>query len=75
MASIQRINNFIDGQFESTESYLDSFNPSTEEVIAHIADSSAEDAKRAVDAARRAFPSYVKIEHSRMFFFKFFFCA
>jgi len=60
MTSIQRINNFIDGQFVPTESYLESFNPSTEEVIAHIADSSIEDANRAIQAARQAFPSYVK---------------
>jgi acyl-CoA reductase-like NAD-dependent aldehyde dehydrogenase len=60
MTSIQRINNFINGQFVSTEAYLESFNPSTEEVIAYIADSSPEDANRAVQAARQAFPSYVK---------------
>jgi acyl-CoA reductase-like NAD-dependent aldehyde dehydrogenase len=60
MTSIQRINNFINGQFVSTESYLESFNPSTEEVIAYIADSSTEDANQAVQAARQAFPSYVK---------------
>jgi len=60
MISIQRINNFINGQFVSTESYLESFNPSTEEAIAYIADSSAEDANQAVQAARQAFPSYVK---------------
>ncbi|CAF0935197.1 unnamed protein product [Rotaria sordida] len=58
MASIQRINNFINGQFVSTEDYLKSFNPTTEEVIAHIADSSTEDAERAVQAARQAFPSW-----------------
>jgi acyl-CoA reductase-like NAD-dependent aldehyde dehydrogenase len=60
MASVQRINNFIDGQIVATEAYLESFNPSTEEVIAQIADSSAEDANRAVQAAKRAFSSYVK---------------
>jgi hypothetical protein len=60
MTSIQRINNFIDGQFVPTEEYLESFNPSTEEVIAHIADSSIEDANRAIQAARQAFSSYVK---------------
>ena len=59
MSSIQRVNNFIDGQFVSSEEYLDSFNPSTEEVIAQIANSSNEDASRAIEAARKAFPSYV----------------
>jgi acyl-CoA reductase-like NAD-dependent aldehyde dehydrogenase len=60
MSLIQRVNNFIDGQFVSNETYLESFNPSKEEVIAHIADSSAEDAEQAVQAARKAFPLYVK---------------
>jgi acyl-CoA reductase-like NAD-dependent aldehyde dehydrogenase len=60
MSLIQRVNNFIDGQFVSNETYLESFNPSTEEVIAHIADGSAEDAEQAVQAARKAFPLYVK---------------
>ena len=59
MVSLQRVDNFIDGKFLPTERYLDSLNPSTEEVIAHIADGSAEDADRAVQAARQAFPSYV----------------
>ncbi|CAF3950574.1 unnamed protein product [Adineta steineri] len=58
MTSIQRVNNFIDGKFVPTESYLDSFNPSTEEVIAHIADSSPEDANQAIEAARKAFPAW-----------------
>ena len=56
-SSIQRVNNFIDGKFVPSEEYLESFNPSTEEVIAHIANGSIEDANRAVEAARRAFPS------------------
>ena len=56
-SSIQRVNNFIDGKFVPSEEYLESFNPSTEEVIAHIANGSTEDANRAVEAARRAFPS------------------
>lgn len=59
MASIQRIHNFIDGKFVPTENYLESYNPSTEEVFAYVADSSAEDAKLAIQAARKAFPSYV----------------
>ena len=56
MASVRRVDNFINGKFVPTENYLDSFNPSTEEVIAQIADSSADDADRAVQAARQAFP-------------------
>lgn len=55
MSSIQRIQNFIDGQFVPSASYLESFNPSTGDVIAQIPDSSANDAERAVLAARRAF--------------------
>jgi acyl-CoA reductase-like NAD-dependent aldehyde dehydrogenase len=73
MASIQRINNFIDGKFLSTEAYLESFNPSTEEVNAYIADSSAEDANQAVQAARQAFPSYVNKSLKICFLCKFFF--
>jgi acyl-CoA reductase-like NAD-dependent aldehyde dehydrogenase len=57
MTSIQRIDNFINGQFVSSDNYLHSFNPSTEEIQAHIADSSPEDADRAVQAARKAFPA------------------
>jgi acyl-CoA reductase-like NAD-dependent aldehyde dehydrogenase len=60
MSSIHRVNNFIDGKFVPNEAYLESFNPSTEEVIAHIPDSSAEDAEQAVQAARKAFSLYVK---------------
>ena len=59
MTSIQRVNNYIDGKFVASEAYLESFNPSTEEVIAHIPDSSPEDAEQAVQAARKAFSSYV----------------
>lgn len=73
MASIQRINNFIDGKFVSTESYLESFNPSTEEVNAYIADSSVEDANRAVQAARQAFPTYVNKTLKDFCFENFFF--
>ncbi|CAF1672480.1 unnamed protein product [Rotaria magnacalcarata] len=58
MASVQRINNFINGKYASTENYLESLNPCTEEIIAHIADSTTDDAKLAVQAARQAFPSW-----------------
>ncbi|CAF5067438.1 unnamed protein product, partial [Rotaria socialis] len=58
MASVQRINNFINGKYASTENYLESLNPCTEEIIAHIADSTEDDAKLAVQAARQAFPSW-----------------
>ena len=56
MASIHRVQNFIEGQFVPSESYLESFNPSTEELIAQIPDSSPGEADRAIQAARRAFP-------------------
>lgn len=56
MSTTQRVQNFIDGQFVPSESYLESFNPATEDVIAQIPDSSANDAERAIHAARRAFP-------------------
>lgn len=73
MSSIQHINNFINGQFVTTEAYLKSFNPSTEEVIAYIADSSAEDANQAVQAARQAFSSYAKLIENKKKILKIFF--
>ena len=52
--------NFIAGTFVPPHSgdYLDDINPSTEEVIAAIPDSDERDVDDAVQAARRAFPSW-----------------
>jgi aldehyde dehydrogenase (NAD+) len=51
--------NLIDGKWVSAASgeTFETFNPSTGEVIAHVASSQAEDVDRAVKAARRAFES------------------
>lgn len=59
MTAVRRVDNLIDGKFVPADSYLDSFNPATEEVIAQIADGSPADADQAVQAARRAFPACV----------------
>jgi len=55
-----RLANFINGKFVAPASgtYIDDINPATEEVIAEIPDSGAEDVDRAVAAARAAFPSW-----------------
>ena len=46
---------FIDGEFSSSKSVFKTVNPATEEVLAEVAEASAEDVDRAVTAARRAF--------------------
>jgi len=47
---------YIDGQFVAWqgEAWIDVINPATEEVISRIPDGSAEDARKAIDAAERA---------------------
>ena len=49
------VENFIDGQFLSTENYLDSFEPATGKVWAKIPDSGIEEVEQAVKAAKKAF--------------------
>lgn len=56
MTSVLHVNNLIDGKFIETKTYLESKNPATEEINALIADSSPEDAEKAIQAARQAFP-------------------
>ena len=56
-----RAENFINGQFEGCEGYLDSFEPGTGEVWAQIPDSGAEEVDRAVQAAKEAFKSWKKL--------------
>ena len=53
---------YIDGAFvESTgNERLDVINPATEEVIGQIANGTPEDVDRAVQAAKKAFPSFSK---------------
>ena len=47
---------YIDGQFVAWQgdAWIDVINPATEEVISRIPDGSAEDARKAIDAAERA---------------------
>lgn len=47
---------YIDGQFVAWQgdAWIDVINPATEEVISRIPDGTAEDARKAIDAAERA---------------------
>ena len=47
---------YIDGQFVARQgdAWIDVINPATEEVISRIPDGTAEDARKAIDAAERA---------------------
>ncbi len=51
---------FIDGQFIrwQGDNWLDVVNPATEEILARIPDGTAEEARRAIDAAERAQPAW-----------------
>ncbi|MGP3591846.1 aldehyde dehydrogenase [Vagococcus sp. WN89Y] len=51
---------YIDGQFVSWQgnNWLDVVNPATEEILSRIPDGGAEDARKAIDAAKRAQPSW-----------------
>lgn len=56
-----RVQNFIDNEFAEnvqTDEWIDTFNPSTGEILARIHRSAASDVDRAVDAASKAFPSW-----------------
>lgn len=58
-----RLQNYIGNEFSehgNPDSWIESFNPRTGEVIANIPRSDASDVVRAVDAASRAFPSWSK---------------
>ena len=59
-AEITKFSNFINGQFvpPTNGKFLNSFNPSTDEIWAHVPDSDERDAAAAVDAAKAAFPAY-----------------
>ena len=54
---------FIDGQFVENESgkWINVLNPSTEEVISLMPDGTAEDARKAIDAAEQAQPAWERI--------------
>ena len=56
-----KVENFIDGQFEATKDYLDSYEPGTGQVWAQIPDSDDQDVDKAVQAAKKAFKSWKKL--------------
>ena len=64
------IENFINGEFVSTKSYLQSFNPATGEAHALVPDSSAEDVEKAVSAAEVAFERYSLVQMQLRLFFR-----
>lgn len=57
---MQKIKNYINGELvePAGKSYLDNINPSTGEVYSLIPDSDERDVQLAVDAAKKAFPSW-----------------
>lgn len=58
-----RLQNFIGNEFSehgNPDSWIESFNPRTGEIIARLPRSDASDVTRAVEAASRAFPSWSK---------------
>lgn len=60
-ADTLRLQNFIDNQFFAhleSERWIESFNPSSGDVLVHVPRSTPPDVDRAVDAASRAFPSW-----------------
>lgn len=59
---MQKINNFINGEYVAPESgnYMDNYNPATGEVYSQLADSEAVDVVRAFQAAHKAFEDWSK---------------
>mgnify|MGYP001358011067 FL=1 len=53
--------NFINGQFQASKAYLDSYEPGNGQVWAQIPDSDPEDVNQAVQAAKTAFKSWKKL--------------
>ena len=53
-----RVQNYIFGQFEDTETYIDSFEPATGRIWAHVPNSNEDVINRAVLAAKNAFSSW-----------------
>ncbi|GFO27093.1 aldehyde dehydrogenase family 8 member a1 [Plakobranchus ocellatus] len=54
----ETILNFIDGEFQPSDEYMDSYEPATGQVWARIASSTEKDVEKAVQAAERAFPQW-----------------
>ena len=60
---MEELQNFIDGSFVKCSKHIDSYNPATGEVFLKVPDSGPEDVDRAVQAAKRAFKSYVLLDN------------
>ena len=52
---MEKLQNFIDGEFVACTSHLDSYNPATGKIHLQIPDSGEEEVETAVQAALRAF--------------------
>ena len=55
LSDLQKLENYIGGEFLPTSSYIKSYNPSTGEHYLDVPDSGPEDVEKAVEAARKAF--------------------
>jgi aminomuconate-semialdehyde/2-hydroxymuconate-6-semialdehyde dehydrogenase len=58
MDEILIVNNFINNKYVSTESYIDSFNPTNGKLISKIANSGKKEVDDAVQAANEAFKTW-----------------
>ena len=69
MANLQKLENFIGGNFVPFSRHIDSFNPATGEVHLKIPDSGVEEVEKAIQAAKEAFKTWVLIltQHSLTF--------
>lgn len=66
-SDVRTLNNFIGGKFVAPVlgQYLNKINPATNQVIAHVARSTAEDVDAAVAAARAAYPIWSSYTHEQ----------
>ena len=55
MASVQTLENFIDGKFVPCARHIDSYNPATGEVHLRVPDSGEEEVRAAAQSAKQAF--------------------
>ena len=62
---MQRLSNFIDGEFIATVQYLDSFDPSSGRVYCHVPDSDSSHVDMAVKAAKAAFPAWSSLSRHK----------
>ena len=60
-----RVENYIFGQFEDTETYIDSYEPATGKIWAHVPNSNEDVTNRAVVAAKNAFGSWSELSVER----------